>query len=168
MLNNTKHCVFLAALLSCSAVFADPTSDKLTQIEAETLLLKAREKQLDVQANILAKQNDIAAKQNAGNQLAQTPVAGDPLVQGIEGIGNDMFATLLLGDGSVIDVHAGDVLVNGMRVVSIAPSSVIVQKGKKRIRLARYAPRQATFNPNLPAPGVMLPLPAAMPKGSMR
>ncbi len=169
MSNSTKHMVFLAALLSCSAVFADPTSDKLTQIEAETLLLKARERQLDVQASILTRQNEIAAKQNASNHLAQSPPAvGDPIVQGVEGLGRTMFATLQLSDGSIIDVQAGDFLSNGMRVVSVAPSSVIVQKGKKRIHLARYAPRSATFNPNLPVPGLILPLPTAAPKGAVK
>lgn len=167
MPNNSKRIVFLAALLSCSAVLADPTSDKLTEIEAETLLLKAREKQLDVQASILSKQNEIAAKQNAGNQLVHNAMADDPIVQGVEGLGKDVFATLQFSDGTIIDVRAGDVLSNGMRVVSIAPSNVIVQKGKKRIRLSRYAPRQA-FNPNLPASGSLLPLPAAAPKGFVR
>jgi type IV pilus biogenesis protein PilP len=162
----------LAALLCCGLgpvpVLADPTSDQLTKIEAETLLLKARERQLDVQASILAKQNEIAAKQNMGNQLTQGPALGDPVVRGIEGIGDVVFATLQLGDGSVIDVQAGDVLSNGMRVVSIAPGNVIVHKGKKRIRLASYVPRPAVFNPNLPAPGLRLPLPAASPRGAMR
>lgn len=166
MPSKTKTMVLSAALLCCGPVCADPTSDKLTQIETETLLLKARERQLDVQVSILNKQNDIAAKQNANNVQAQSPVAGDPVVQGVEGLGGAVFATLLLSDGSMVDVQAGDVLANGMKVVSIAPSSVIVQKGKKRTRLARQAPRQAGFNPNLPSPGLMLPLPAAAPKGA--
>ncbi|HEX7634896.1 MAG TPA: type IV pilus biogenesis protein PilP [Noviherbaspirillum sp.] len=167
MPNNPERIIFLAALLSCSAVLADPTSDKLTEIEAETLLLKAREKQLDVQASILAKQNEIA-RQNAGGQIVHSAVADDPIVQGVEGLGKDVFATLQFNDGTIIDVKAGDVLSNGMRVVSVAPSNVIVQKGKKRIRLSHYVPRQASFNTNLPSPGTLLPLPAAAPKGFVR
>jgi type IV pilus biogenesis protein PilP len=168
MSNSTKHIVFLAALLSSGAVLADITSDKLTQIEAETLLLKAREKQLDVQASIVTKQNEIAAKQNTRNLLTQSATAGDPVVHGVEGLGRAVFATLQLSDGSIIDVQAGDVLSNGMQIVSIAPSSVIVQQGKKRIRLAPYTPRQAAFIPNLPIPGLIPPLPAAAPKGAVR
>lgn len=166
MSSNTKHMVLLVALMACGPVLADPTSDKLTQIEVETLLLKARERQLDVQVSILTKQNDIAARQNANNLQAQSPVAGDPVVQGVEGLGSAVFATLLLSDGSIVDVQAGDVLANGMKVVSVAPSSVIVQKGKRRTRLARQAPRQAGFNPHLPSPGLSLPLPAAAPMGA--
>jgi type IV pilus biogenesis protein PilP len=166
MSNSTKRIFFLAALLSCSVVLADTTSDKLTQIEADILLLKAHEKQLDVEASILTKQNEIAAKQNARHLLAQSPMAMDPVVHGVEGLGRAMFATLQLSDGSIIDVKARDVLPNGMRVVSIAPGSVIVEQGKKRIRLAPYVPRQASFTLNLPTPGLIPPLPAAAPKGA--
>jgi type IV pilus biogenesis protein PilP len=167
MSNSTRHIVILVALLSCGTVLADPTSDKLTQIEAETLLLKAREKQLDVQASIITKQNEIASKQTAHHMLTQLPLAGDPVVQGVEGIGRAVFATLQLSDGSIIDVKVGDVLSNGMQIVSIAPSNVIAQQGKKRIRLASYAPRQAMFIPNLPAPAQIPPLPAS-PRGTIK
>lgn len=171
MQTNAKISVLLVAFLACvsGAVAADPTADKLTRIEAETLLLKARERQLEVQANILTRQNEIAAKQSVGNALAQNAVAGDPVVHGVEGIGSHMFATLQLNDGNIVDVQTGDVLSNGMRVISIAPSAVIVQSGKKRIRLARHAAvRQAAFNPNYPSPGVVLPLPPSAPRGVAR
>jgi type IV pilus biogenesis protein PilP len=170
MSNSKKQMVLLAALLSCSTVFADTTSDQLTKIEAETLLLKAREKQLDVQASILAKQNEIAAKQTVGTGLTQATaaLATDPVVRGVEGIGDAVFVTLQLGDGSLVDVQAGDVLSNGMRIVSVAPSSVIVQKGKKHTRLATYVPRPPAFNPSLPAPGLNLPLPVASPRGGVK
>ncbi len=169
MSNKFQRTVALAALLACGAAWADPTADKLSQIEVETLLLKAREKQLDVQASILSKQNEIATRQNAINQMSQTPTPGDPVVQGVEGLNGAMYATLLLSDGSIVDAQAGDVLAGGLRVVSVAPGSVIVQKGKrKRVRLALNAPKQAAFNPNLPSTGLMLPLPlpAAAPKAA--
>lgn len=166
MLNNARSIAVLALLLCCSAAGADPTSDKLTQIEAETMLLKARERQLDVQASILAKQDEIAAKHSAGKADTHSPAPGDPVLQGVEGLGHALFATLQLGDGSVIDVQAGELLANGMRVVSIAPGSVLVQKGKKRIRLALQAPRQA--GPNLALPGAMLALPPSAPRGALR
>ena len=141
---------------------ADDTSDRLTRIEAETVLLKAREKQLDVQANIVAKQNDIAARQTAGNLLAQAPAGQAPQVVGVEGLGQALFATLQLADGNQVEVQAGDTLPNNLRVLSVASGGVIVQHGKKRFRLARYVPRPAvSLNPGLPLPGPMLPPPLA-------
>ncbi|MTV41724.1 type IV pilus biogenesis protein PilP [Duganella radicis] len=168
MRNNTIHAIFLATLLAGGAACADPTADQLTRIEGETLLLKARERQLDVQASILSKQNDIAARQSAVDQLARNAAAGDPVVLGMEGLGRTMVATVQLGDGAVLDVQAGDLLPNGMRVVSVAPRSVIVQKGKARVRLAQQAPRPAAAaTPVPPPPGMVPPLPLA-PKGALR
>jgi type IV pilus biogenesis protein PilP len=168
MSNSMKPVVLLSMLLSCGVAFADATSDQLTRIEAETLLLKARERQLDVQASILTKQNDIAAKQGLGNVQVQSASETDPVVRGIEGLGKNMVATLELGDGSLVDVQPADVLPNGMRVVSVAHSGVVVQKGKKHVRLAVYSPRAAAFNPSLPTPGLNLPLPAAASRGAAR
>lgn len=167
MLNKFRCIMMLAAMFCGAAAVADPTADKLSQIEVETLLLKARERQLDVQASILTKQNDIANRQSAINLLSHTPLPGDPVVQGVEGLGRELFATLQMSDGSVVDAQAGDVLSNGMRVVSVAPGAVIVQNAsKKRVRLALHGQRQAAFNPNLPSPGVVLPLPPMAPKGA--
>lgn len=174
--------VFVAGLIFSGTAFAQaaadsstpdkPASDKsaserLTQIEAETLLLKAREKQIDVQASIITKQNEIILKQALNDQLTNKAVAGDPLVRSIEGIGKAMYATLQLHNGNLIDAKAGDVLPNGMKVVSIRPNEVIVQSAnKRRTRLggASPAPVAGEFNPNYPSPGLSLPpLPVAVP-----
>lgn len=111
-------------------------SERLTEIEAETLVLKAREKQVEVQASILTKQNDIIMKRALNNQLTNSGGIGDPLVRSIEGIGKNMYATLQLSNGSVIEARAGDVLPNGMKVVSIQANEVIVEsRNKRRTRL---------------------------------
>ncbi|HEY4542823.1 MAG TPA: type IV pilus biogenesis protein PilP [Noviherbaspirillum sp.] len=169
MQNSAKTFVVLVALVACGMAAADPTSDKLTQIEAETLLLKARERQLEVQANILSRQNEIATKQNLSTALAHNAVVGDPVIVAIEGIGNKLFATLQLNDGNIVDVQAGDTLSNGMQIASVSHGAVIVQNGKRRVRLARQQViRPAAFNPNVPSPGVVVPLPPAAPRGVAR
>src|SRR4051794_25263226 len=99
--------ILVAGLASAGSAFAETASDSLTRIEAETMVLKAREKQLDVQANIIAKQNDIAAKQIVHDQMTQPAVAGDPVVRSIEGIGRNMFASLQMGNGTIVDAKAG-------------------------------------------------------------
>jgi type IV pilus biogenesis protein PilP len=147
-------------------------SDRLTQIEAETLLLKAREKQIDVQASIITKQNEIVLKQALNDQLTHKAVGGDPLVRSIEGIGKSLYATLQLSNGNLIEAKVGDVLPNGMKVVSIRPNEVTVQSGnKQRTRLggAHPAPVHGDFNPNYPGPGLDLPpLPVAAQRGAGR
>lgn len=167
MSNKSLCCAVLVSMLGCAHAHADPTAEKLSRIEGETLLLKARERQLDVQGSILMKQNQIAAIQAATSALTHAPGAGDPQVRSVEGIGRAVFATLQLGDGAVIEVQPGDMLPKGMRVVSIAPGNVIVRKGRQRVRLARAAP-QPQSGPALP-PALAVPgPPPGMPVGAVR
>jgi type IV pilus biogenesis protein PilP len=143
----------------------------LTRIEAETMVLKARERQLDIQAKIIARQNEIAARQAETDRVAQAPVVGNPVIRSIEGIGRTMYATLQTDSGSIIDVKVGDFLPNGAKVTSISTNEVIVETPeKKRIRLAAVSHTRAAFDPSFPSPAVRLPpmLPLAPPRGAMR
>lgn len=142
------------ALLACLAWGAAPasaetTSQSLTRIEAETMVLKARERQLEVQASIVGRQNEIAAKQSLIAALNQAEVVGDPMIRAIEGIGGRLFATLQLNDGSVVEVQQGDTLPGGMKIVSIGPRQVLAQAGARKVRLAAYA-QVGGFNPAFP------------------
>ena len=168
MSNKSLWCAMLVSLLGCAHAYADPTAEKLSRIEGETLLLKARERQLDVQGSILMKQNQIAAIQAATSALTHAPGAGDPQVRSVEGVGRAVFATLQLGDGGVIEVQPGDMLPKGMQVVSIAPGNVIVRKGKPRVRLAQAAPPQQQSGTALPAVPAVPPPPPGMPAGAAR
>jgi type IV pilus biogenesis protein PilP len=147
-------------------------SDRLTQIETETLLLKAREKQIDVQASILTKQNEIVLKQAMNDQLTHKSNGAEPMVRSIEGIGKSMYATLQLSNGNLVEAKVGDVLPNGMKVVSIRPNEVTVQsrsKQQKRLGGAVPTPAQGEFNPNYPGPGLTLPpIPVAIQRGAAR
>lgn len=171
MQNNLKHFVLFAGIAFSGAALAESASEQLTRIEAETLLLKAREKQLDVQANIMARQNDIASKKQLNEQLTQNAVVGNPVIRSIEGIGKALYVTLQLPDGSLVDAKSGDVLSNGMKIASIKSNEVIVETSKKqRVRLAAAAHPQPGFNPVYPAAalGIPLPLPVAAVRGSAR
>ena len=132
-------CCMLCALPALPAR-AESTSQLLTRIEAETMVLKARERQLEVQASIVGKQNEIAARQTMTTAPAQTEVVGDPVIRAIEGIGGRMYATVQMSDGSIIDVQQGDTLPGGMQIVSIGPREVVARSGKRKVRLASHTP----------------------------
>lgn len=137
------------------AVGAGGLADTLSKIEAETLVLKARERQLGVQVAILARQQEISARQDGPARATQAPPVAQPVVHAIEGIGANQYATLELDNGSRADVRAGDMLSNGMRVVAVQGGAVTVQTaGKKRIQL-----RAAAQAPSIAG----LPLPRALP-----
>ena len=139
-------------MLPPAAVRAESTAASLTRIEAETMLLRAREKQLEVQSSIITKQNEIAAKQTMGAMLNQPVVVGDP-VRAVEGLGDTMFATLEMSNGSIVEVQAGSTLPGGMRIVSIQNNEVMASApGRKRIRLSGYTQQVNAFNPSTPAP----------------
>ncbi|WP_344763227.1 type IV pilus biogenesis protein PilP [Actimicrobium antarcticum] len=110
---------------------AETTAESLTRIEAETLVLKAQERQLAVKTKILQLQADITARQNNADQSARPGAPGDPTVQSIEGVGNVVHATLQFENGSSIDVKVGDTLPNGMRVLSVNTNEVIVSADKR-------------------------------------
>lgn len=166
--NLARAAALLLAGLACSApAAAQSTAASLTRIEAETLLLRAREKQLEVQSSIIAKQNEIAAKQAMGVAISQPPVVGQPVVRAIEGLGKTLYATLELSDGSMLDVQTGSVLPNGMRILAVESNAVLAQApGKRRVRLAGFTQNSTEFNPNYPSPGLALPMPTA--RGAVR
>jgi type IV pilus biogenesis protein PilP len=150
--------IALGMLLPAAGVRAESTAASLTRIEAETLLLRAREKQLEVQSSIITKQNEIAAKQTMGAMLSQPVVVGDPVVRAVEGLGDTLFATLEMADGSVAEVQAGSTLAGGMRIVSIRNNEVLATApGRKRVRLSGSTPQANLFNPATPAVGATAP-----------
>lgn len=115
---------------------AETTAETLTRIEAETLVLKAQERQLTVKAQILQLQTDLTTRQAGAERSARPGAPGDPTVQSIEGVGNTIYATLKFENGSTIDVKVGDTLPNGMRVVSIRTNEVMVSAdARRRVRL---------------------------------
>lgn len=125
-------------LLTSAAARAETTAETLSKVEAETLILKAQERQLTVRAQILQLQGEISARESSADKNARPGAPGDPTVQSIEGVGNRTHATLLFENGSTIDIKNGDTLPNGMHVVSIQPNEVMVSANKRRsIRLAQ-------------------------------
>lgn len=158
MPNYLKHATLLTALALSAPVLAQSVADDLTRIESETLVLKAREKQLDVQAKIVAKQGEIAARQAESERITQSPALGNPVILSIEGLGKSMFATLQLDNGTTVDVQAGDMLSNGMKVLTIGVNEVIIQTAKKkRMRLAAASQAAPALDAGYPGPGMRLP-----------
>ncbi len=162
-------------LLSAGAATAQSTAEQLSQIENDTLVLKAQERQMAVKLQLANQQAELTARQtDSGRAAAQPGRGGDPTIVSIEGIGDKLYATLMMTNGASIDVQSGDTLPNGMRVLSIRANEVLVQGDKKqRIRLAGGAPAAPAYNAaaasNPRQPFILPPLPPGMlngPKGN--
>ncbi|HEY8608108.1 MAG TPA: type IV pilus biogenesis protein PilP [Noviherbaspirillum sp.] len=172
-MRSNRRWIGIAAIAALPGMpLAETTADALTRIEAETLLLKARERQLEVQSNILSKQNEIALKQGTGATVAHFPPGSDTVVRAIEGLGGRMYATLQTRDGSTVDVEPGTVLSDGTRVVSIRSNEVLVRdpSGKTgRLAMAdRAAPGNAAGGSGTAGYPPIPPLPPAPPRGPAR
>lgn len=176
MRNSNKQILAILCICAAGSVFAESAVDSLAKIEEETMILKAREKQLSVKAQIASKEAELAAKRADTHHVTQEPAEDAPVILAIEGIGRTLYATLRLHNGSTLDVSNGDVLPNGMKVVSIRSNEVIVETSKnRRIRLGTSAPsatvhtQTAQRNTLQMAPLPTMPsisLPA--PKGTVR
>ncbi|MEC5215863.1 type IV pilus biogenesis protein PilP [Actimicrobium sp. GrIS 1.19] len=136
-MSNRSILLLLPALLVCLGARAESTAEALTRIEAETLVLKAQERQLATRVKILQLQTELSTRQTSADQNARPGAPGDPTTVSIEGIGAGLYATLQFENGSRIDVKTGDLLPNGMRVLSIGANEVIVSADKRqRVRLS--------------------------------
>jgi type IV pilus biogenesis protein PilP len=121
-------CAVLASAAAGAAGTAS-TAEELAQIEAQHAVLKARLRVLETRAQMAAREADI-------QRYAPATEHGAPSVDSIEGVDGKLKATLMLDNGRFAEVAAGDVLPNGMKVVSIRPDGVVVQRpDKKRVRL---------------------------------
>lgn len=153
MQSRFRHIAFICSLAITPAATAESVSDRVTQIEAETLVLKARERQLEVQANIIARQQDIMRRQLEADQadrMAGSTPNDAPIVRSIESIGRSTYATLQLASGHLIDAKVGDELPNGMKVMAINSNEVTIERDGKRSRLTGASTALPVFNPNYP------------------
>jgi type IV pilus biogenesis protein PilP len=107
-----------AAVVPTSAAMA--AANQLMRLQEDTVVLNAQLKKLDAQAQV-------AAREAALNQVSRTAANTEVSVVATQSLGRDTSATVRTVDGGELDVHAGDTLPNGMRVVSIRPGAMVVQ-----------------------------------------
>ncbi|MDH6146222.1 MULTISPECIES: hypothetical protein [Paraburkholderia] len=107
-----------AAVVPTSAAMAAAT--QLMRLQEDTVVLNAQLKKLDAQAQV-------AAREAALDQVSRTVANTEVSVVATQSLGGETSATVRTVDGGELDVHAGDTLPNGMRVVSIRPGAMVVQ-----------------------------------------
>jgi type IV pilus biogenesis protein PilP len=119
---------------------AAQAANELMELQEETLLLKAQLKKLDAQA-------DVFQREQAIHRMGSPVSYGDMSLVATQSLGKTMNATVSNGDGAEMDVHAGDTLPNGMRVVSIRSGAIVLAgDGGRRVTLTVTSPQQAPHN----------------------
>ncbi|PCE22551.1 hypothetical protein BWP39_23005 [Paraburkholderia acidicola] len=94
-------------------------AQELMGLQEDTVILNAQLKKLDVQTQV-------AERQEALSKMGRAVTNDEVAVIATQGLGRMMMATLNVNNSSEVDVHAGDTLSNGMRVVSIRPGVVVI------------------------------------------
>jgi type IV pilus biogenesis protein PilP len=126
----------LASCLLAQAAMAQTPVKQLSQIEAETAVLKARHRKLEVQAQIAAKEAEIAQRNADTQRAAQTPSPQAPMLRGVEGVGGKLFATVEMPGYGLVDVGKGDKLPDGSKVLDVKVNEIVINAaGRHRMTL---------------------------------
>ncbi|MGH8778321.1 type IV pilus biogenesis protein PilP [Paraburkholderia sp.] len=129
-----------AAKAAAAATDAGPSpaalaaSRELMGLQEDTVILKAQLKKLEAQA-------EVAARQDALGKMGRSVTNDEIAVVATQSLGSTTTATLNVNDSSEVDVHAGDMLPNGMRVISIRPGAVVIDSHGTRTTLTVSATR---------------------------
>ena len=129
-------------------------AQELMSLQEDTVILKAQLKKLDAQA-------EVAERQEALGRMGRAVTNDEVAVIATQGLGGSMMATLNVNDSSEVDVHTGDTLPNGMRVVSIRPGVVVIESHGMRNTLtvssSRSQPHMVATNGTPPIPTIPMP-----------
>lgn len=126
------------AMLGASAANAESVSDEIKQINEKIAKQSAQLEDLDQQAKILAKQQEIArmlAAPKAGSTQGLPQTDEVPVVRGIEGVDGKLRATLVMRGGVTQTVKVGEKF-GGWTTKEITVNSVTLVHGKETVRLA--------------------------------
>ncbi|RQR49521.1 type IV pilus biogenesis protein PilP [Burkholderia sp. Bp9140] len=106
------------------------TADELIRLQEQTMLLKAELRKLEAQAQVAER---VAALSRIGSngrfRTGDDGGADVPRVIAIEGLGRNLSATLQGADGQQFDARAGDILSDGLQIVSVNAGEVV---GRRR------------------------------------
>ena len=133
--------LLLSAWLPCAAQ-AQSTAEQLARINESIALLNAQKAELELKAQIAAKQAEIS---RSGVALPGVAAGGRqrnmgdgplPVVRSIEGVDGKLRAILNMGGGIIQSVRPGDKIVGDWTVGEITPQSLSLSRGGEIVRLA--------------------------------
>ncbi len=118
-----QEIALLGVLLTLQSAHATVTVGELSRLQSETILLQAKLKKAELQAELFAKTH----------LKLSSEVVLPPVVQAVYGAGSEHYATLLYDSGVVLDAKPGDLILGGFTVTSISVDKVLISKGKQRV-----------------------------------
>src|SRR5260363_233148 len=110
----------IALLCAAGLTHAEGTVGDLSNIQSDTLLLKAK-------AERAAAQSELDARSSVEGEGAA------PVVKAVYGAGDQLYATFLYRSGVVMDAKPGDTILGGFKVMSVGVDKVELSKGRQRL-----------------------------------
>jgi type IV pilus biogenesis protein PilP len=111
-------------------------TNELMRLQEDTLLLKAQLKQLDAQTQVVE-------REEALHRMGSHTSYDDMSLIATQSLGKTTSATILSSEGAEISVQTGDILSNGMHVVSIRSGAIVLAgKGGRRVTLTVISPQR--------------------------
>lgn len=121
------------ALAAPASFAADNTVGALSEIQADTLLLRARAEQADARKKLGEDAGGAPPMSSAYG--ATNPGGIAPVVRGVHGANKNLYATFLYSNGSTVEGRLGDQIPGGFRVVALSAERVEIQRGRERIQV---------------------------------
>lgn len=126
--------LFAFGLAAPASFAADNTVGALSEIQADTLVLRARAEQADARRKL--------GEDAGGSSVAMSSAYGStnpggiaPVVRGVHGANKNLYATFLYSNGSTVEGRLGDQIPGGFRVVALSAERVEIQRGTERIQV---------------------------------
>lgn len=157
-----SHKMIALALIAATsaatpAAFAQQSvPEQLQQINETIALLNAKRQELELRAQIVAKQDQIDQLTSSG--MRNMDRLHQPVVHSIEGADGKMVATLIFGSGQLQTVKQGDKIPGGWTVSEVGVNAVHITRGREKARLSYgYEPP--------PPPTQAISVPPLAPRG---
>lgn len=148
-----RYAVLLLMLCASTPLVAQTVGD-LSDVQSETLLLRAQAARAEAQAKL----SEIGGSGGAAALGADGQL---PVVRGVYGTTNALYATFLFANGSTVDARAGDVIPGGFVVRSL--SATRVQLGRRgrnyTVGFSDVRPLTPAANAEATSPARSLPSP---------
>lgn len=119
--------VAIACALSGPVRAEDTTASELTRLSESIAVLTARQKELELKAQIAQKQQELARAAGAGPEL--------PSFVDIEGIDGKLVARLVFSRGIEQAVKKGETIRGGFNVSQITVNEIVLTRGKERFHI---------------------------------
>ena len=130
----------LLGMLVSGMAMAEATVGDLSQIQGDTIIIRAK-------ANRAAAQQDLDAKARGGLPSYAGGDTDAPVVKAVYGAGKQLYATFLYGSGVVMDAKAGDTILGGFKVVSVAVEKVELSKDGNKVQVGYSASAPTRSSP---------------------